>query len=92
MAVTELNKGFRQEAIQPEKKQEPLGTVVVVPKPEKVRMVLVDSHSTRDDVNGGELRVRTLPQGEVLFEGTALLGFSVLDKAIAAGKARLERA
>lgn len=92
MAVAELNKGMKVEAIQPEKKQEPLGTVVITPRPEKVRMILTAPHATRDDVNPTtENGVRVISEGEVLFEGTALFGFSILDKAIAGGKARLER-
>lgn len=71
--------------------KKPLGTVVVVPKPERVRIVVTDEIHTRDDVNGGEKRVRTLKFGDVILEGTALAGFACLDKAIAAGKCRLER-
>lgn len=68
-----------------------LGTVVVVPKPERVRLVLVDGMFVRDDVNGGEKNVRPLNVGEVILEGTALYGFACLDKAIAGAKCKLER-
>lgn len=85
-----MNRTIDKPAVKPEAKKE-LGTVVIVPKPERVRVVVTDEMFIRDDVNGGEKNVRQINIGEVILEGTALFGFPCIDKAIASGKCRLER-
>ena len=62
---------------------------LVCPKRESVRLIVTGLQSVRDDNAPGQ--VRELQPGTVILEGAAVYGFKALDKAIAAGKIRLEK-